>query len=55
MESYLMVAVFFALALALPIVALSLGQLLRPHQPTVAKGLSYESGADPSWRQLDSI
>ncbi len=57
MESYLMVAVFFALALALPIAALTLGKFLRPHQPTVEKGLSYESGVDPigdSWIQFNA-
>lgn len=55
MESYLMVAVFFALGIALPVVALTMGRFLRPNRPTAAKGLSYESGADPigdSWIQF---
>ena len=36
-ESYLMVALFFIVGLALPVVALSIGRLLRPHNPTPAK------------------
>jgi NADH-quinone oxidoreductase subunit A len=45
--NYLVVAVFFILGLALPVVALTLGRLLRPHNPTAAKGITYESGIDP--------
>ncbi|GAA5346610.1 NADH-quinone oxidoreductase subunit A [Planifilum fimeticola] len=55
-ESYLMVALFFIVGLALPVVALSIGRLLRPHNPTPAKEVTYESGIDPvggSWVQYN--
>jgi NADH-quinone oxidoreductase subunit A len=42
-----MVSLFFIVGLALPVVALSIGRLLRPHNPTPAKRISYESGIDP--------
>lgn len=45
--NYLMVALFFIVGLALPVVALSIGRLLRPHNPTPAKGFTYESGIEP--------
>lgn len=46
-ENYLMVSLFFIVGLALPVVALSIGRLLRPHNPMTTKGFSYESGIDP--------
>lgn len=46
-ESYMMVALFFVVGLALPVIALSVGRLLRPDNPTTAKGFTYESGIDP--------
>ena len=55
-ESYLMVSLFFIVGLALPVVALSIGRLLRPHNPTPAKEITYESGIDPvggSWVQYN--
>ncbi|MBB6453965.1 NADH-quinone oxidoreductase subunit A [Salirhabdus euzebyi] len=46
-NSYLFVIVFLFVALMLPIVALSVGRLLRPNQPTEQKMLTYESGMEP--------
>lgn len=54
--NYVMLAVFFLLGLGLPLVAFTAGNLLRPRKPTPAKGISYESGADPvgdSWIQFN--
>jgi NADH-quinone oxidoreductase subunit A len=51
-----MIAIFFALGIALPVVALSVGRLLRPHRPSPNKAISYESGVDPvgdSWIQFN--
>ncbi|MCI3921398.1 NADH-quinone oxidoreductase subunit A [Paenibacillus sp. TRM 82003] len=47
MNNYVMVAIFIALGVALPIVALTLGRFLRPHKPTVQKQTTYESGNVP--------
>ncbi|OYD08015.1 NADH-quinone oxidoreductase subunit A [Paludifilum halophilum] len=55
-ESYVIVTVFILLGVALPVAALTMGRLLRPHQPTTDKGISYESGVDPtgdSWIQFN--
>jgi NADH-quinone oxidoreductase subunit A len=46
-NNYLIVVVFLALGVLLPVVALSIGKLLRPHKPTIAKQTTYESGIDP--------
>ncbi|BCU83255.1 NADH-quinone oxidoreductase subunit A [Polycladomyces abyssicola] len=54
--NYVMLAIFFLLGLGLPLVAFTAGSLLRPQKPTPAKGISYESGADPvgdSWIQFN--
>ncbi|MFE7063683.1 NADH-quinone oxidoreductase subunit A [Sutcliffiella sp. NPDC057660] len=46
-NNYLIVVVFLALGVLLPVVALAIGRLLRPHKPTAAKQTTYESGIDP--------
>ncbi|WP_277423821.1 NADH-quinone oxidoreductase subunit A [Staphylospora marina] len=54
--AHLTIAVFFLVGLALPAVALTMGRLLRPHRPTPAKAITYESGVDPtgdSWVQFN--
>lgn len=55
-NNYVMLAIFLLLAVALPIVALSLGRLLRPDNPSEAKLTPYESGMDQfqqSWLQFN--
>ncbi|MFC4077368.1 NADH-quinone oxidoreductase subunit A [Salinithrix halophila] len=55
-ESYMTVVIFIILGLALPAAALTAGRLLRPHRPSPAKTISYESGVDPtgdSWVQFN--
>ncbi|MEQ6390838.1 NADH-quinone oxidoreductase subunit A [Bacillaceae bacterium S4-13-58] len=47
-NSYIVVFVFLTLGILLPIVALTLGRFLRPHKPSAAKKVTYESGIDPS-------
>lgn len=47
MNNYVVVAIFVALAVILPIAALSIGRLLRPHKPTTEKQTTYESGNEP--------
>jgi NADH-quinone oxidoreductase subunit A len=46
-NNYVIVLVFLILGILLPIVALFLGKLLRPHKPTDAKSTTYESGIEP--------
>ncbi|GAA0487299.1 NADH-quinone oxidoreductase subunit NuoA [Salinibacillus aidingensis] len=46
-NSYTMIVVFMLIAVMLPIVALTAGRLLRPHEPTKAKRKIYESGIEP--------
>ncbi len=46
-NSYVVVFVFLTLGILLPIVALTLGRFLRPHNPSAAKKVTYESGIDP--------
>ena len=46
-NNYLIVVVFLALGVLLPVVALAIGRLLRPHKPNAAKQTTYESGIDP--------
>lgn len=47
-ESYVTIIVFILLGLALPVGALTAGRLLRPHQPSATKAITYESGVDPT-------
>ncbi|WP_409290683.1 NADH-quinone oxidoreductase subunit A [Peribacillus sp. SCS-37] len=46
-NSYLIVFVFLCLGILLPVAALFLGRLLRPHKPDDAKYTTYESGIEP--------
>ncbi|WP_078378626.1 NADH-quinone oxidoreductase subunit A [Sutcliffiella halmapala] len=46
-NNYLIVVVFLALGVLLPVVALTIGRLLRPNKPSIAKQTTYESGIDP--------
>lgn len=46
-NNYVLVAIFIALGIMLPIVALALGRLLRPNKPTAEKQTTYESGNEP--------
>ncbi|AIE61547.1 NADH-quinone oxidoreductase subunit A [Bacillus methanolicus] len=46
-NNYLFVIVFLCLGVLLPVVALSLGRLLRPYKPYDAKYATYESGNEP--------
>ncbi|GAA3412883.1 NADH-quinone oxidoreductase subunit A [Paenibacillus hodogayensis] len=43
-NNYVFVAIFIALGILLPIVALTLGRWLRPNKPTEEKQTTYESG-----------
>jgi NADH-quinone oxidoreductase subunit A len=47
MNNYVVVAIFLALGVLLPIAALTLGRLLRPNKPEEAKATTYESGNEP--------
>lgn len=46
-NNYVFVAIFLALGILLPIVALTVGSWLRPHKPTEEKQTTYESGNVP--------
>ena len=46
-NNYVLVAIFIALGILLPIVALTLGRFLRPNKPTDEKQTTYESGNEP--------
>lgn len=46
-NNYLIVFVFLCLGILLPVIALFLGKLLRPHKPTEMKYTTYESGIEP--------
>lgn len=46
-NNYVLVAIFIALGIMLPIVALTLGRFLRPSKPTTEKQTTYESGNVP--------
>ena len=46
-NNYLIVFVFLSLGILLPVVALFLGKLLRPHKPNEMKDTTYESGIEP--------
>ncbi len=47
LNSYMIVFVFLLLGIILPIVALFLGKLLRPAEPSEEKATTYESGIEP--------
>jgi NADH-quinone oxidoreductase subunit A len=46
-NNYVIVAIFVALGILLPVVALTVGKLLRPHKPVDEKYTTYESGNEP--------
>ncbi len=46
-NNYLIVLIFLCLGILLPVVALTLGKVLRPNKPTEAKRTTYESGLEP--------
>ena len=46
-NNYLIVLIFLCLGILLPVVALTLGKMLRPYKPTEAKRSTYESGLEP--------
>jgi NADH-quinone oxidoreductase subunit A len=46
-NNYVLVAIFIALGILLPIAALTIGRLLRPSKPTEPKQTTYESGNEP--------
>ena len=46
-NNYVIVAIFIILGIMLPVVALSVGRLLRPSKPTEEKQTTYESGNEP--------
>jgi NADH-quinone oxidoreductase subunit A len=54
-NNYVIILIFIALGILLPVVALTLGRFLRPHNPTREKGETYESGNETigsSWVQF---
>ncbi|NDI36835.1 NADH-quinone oxidoreductase subunit A [Chengkuizengella sediminis] len=46
-NNYVIVAIFIALGIFLPVAALTFGKLLRPNKPTEEKYTTYESGNEP--------
>lgn len=46
-NNYVIVAIFIGLGIFLPIAALTVGRLLRPHKPAETKMTTYESGNEP--------
>ncbi|KRE48583.1 MULTISPECIES: NADH-quinone oxidoreductase subunit A [Bacillales] len=46
-NNYVVVAIFIVLGILLPVVALTVGRLLRPNKPTELKQTTYESGNEP--------
>lgn len=46
-NNYVLVAIFIGLGVILPIAALTIGRLLRPHKPLPEKYTTYESGNEP--------
>jgi len=48
MNNYVVVAIFIALGIFLPVFALTLGKFLRPHKPNTEKMKTYESGNEPT-------
>lgn len=54
-NNYVMILIFIALGVLLPVVGLTLGRFLRPHNPSADKTTTYESGNLPtgdSWVQF---
>jgi NADH-quinone oxidoreductase subunit A len=52
---FVTIVIFFAVGLALPVGALTVGRWLRPDRPSAGKSITYESGVDPtgdSWIQF---
>lgn len=47
-NNYVIVAIFITLGILLPVVALTVGKLLRPASPNEAKQTTYESGNLPT-------
>jgi NADH-quinone oxidoreductase subunit A len=47
-NNYLVVTAFIIIGILLPVVALTAGRLLRPSNPLQEKGITYESGIDPT-------
>lgn len=46
-NNYIIVTIFLILGILLPVVALTVGKLLRPNQPLESKYTTYESGNEP--------
>lgn len=46
-NNYIIVLIFLCLGILLPVVALTMGKILRPNKPTEAKRTTYESGIEP--------
>ncbi|MFC4777869.1 NADH-quinone oxidoreductase subunit A [Paenibacillus sp. GCM10023252] len=46
-NNYVVVSLFIGLGILLPVVALTVGKLLRPSKPTDPKQSTYESGNEP--------
>lgn len=46
-NNYVVVAIFIMLGILLPVVALTVGRLLRPNKPSESKQTTYESGNEP--------
>ncbi|OME87194.1 NADH:ubiquinone oxidoreductase subunit A [Paenibacillus sp. FSL A5-0031] len=46
-NNYVVVAIFIVLGIMLPVVALTVGRLLRPNKPSELKQTTYESGNEP--------
>ncbi len=46
-NNYVIVAIFIALGILLPVAALTIGKLLRPNKPNTEKATTYESGNEP--------
>ena len=47
-NNYVIVAIFVALGIFLPVAALTIGRWLRPHKVTEEKQTTYESGNEPT-------
>lgn len=46
-NSYVIVSIFLILGILFPIIVLTVGKWLRPHNPTPGKATTYESGNEP--------
>ncbi|NBD26762.1 NADH-quinone oxidoreductase subunit A [Paenibacillus glycinis] len=46
-NNYVIVAIFIVIGILLPVVALTVGRLLRPNKPNDEKKTTYESGNEP--------